>query len=128
LQSGALHPNAAKRLLARAVVDLYHGPGAGEEAEAHFDRLFKRHELPSEIETTFPLDAPMLLSKLLVETGLATSAREAKRQISAKGVRLDNVVVTEDREIDPAKMPAEAVVLSYGRRHHVRVVPAAKAS
>src|SRR5690242_1762077 len=41
LQSGELHPNAAKRLLARTVVDLYHGPGTGDAAEAEFDRKLK---------------------------------------------------------------------------------------
>ncbi|GIU87863.1 MAG: tyrosine--tRNA ligase [Acidimicrobiia bacterium] len=48
LTGGSLHPNAAKRLLARTVVDLYHGAGAGARAEAEFDRVFKAHEAPSE--------------------------------------------------------------------------------
>ena len=34
LAVGDLHPNAAKRMLARAIVDLYHGSGAGDAAEA----------------------------------------------------------------------------------------------
>jgi tyrosyl-tRNA synthetase len=124
LRSGALHPNAAKRLLARTVVDLYHGAGAGEQAEAHFDRIHKDHALPDDIEVTFELEEPMAVSKLLVATQLAPSLREAKRQIAHKGVRLDNDVVEEDRTIDPAGLPAGGVVLSHGRRNHVRVVPA----
>ena len=31
-------------LLGRTVVDLYHGAGAGDAAEAEFDRVFKEHE------------------------------------------------------------------------------------
>ena len=42
LADGALKPVDAKRLLARTVVDLYHGEGAGEAAEAEFDRVFRR--------------------------------------------------------------------------------------
>src|SRR5439155_22528974 len=49
LKSGALAPVEAKRLLARTVVDLYHGEGAGAAAEAEFDRVFKAHEVPSEV-------------------------------------------------------------------------------
>jgi tyrosyl-tRNA synthetase len=128
LRSGALHPNAAKRLLARTVVDLYHGAGAGEQAEAHFDRIHKDHELPTDIARSYPLEAPMALSKLLVATGLAPSVREANRQIAQKGVRIDNEVVEDDVTVDPAELPAGAVVLSHGRRHHVRVVPVARPS
>ena len=46
LRTGALAPVAAKRLLARTVVDLYHGAGAGEQAEAEFDRVFKDRRGP----------------------------------------------------------------------------------
>ena len=47
--SGALRPVDAKRLLARTVVELYHGPGAGDAAEAEFDRVFKAHDAPSDV-------------------------------------------------------------------------------
>ncbi len=40
------NPRDAKRALARALVDRFHGPGAGETAEEHFDRVFVRHEAP----------------------------------------------------------------------------------
>src|SRR5262249_17933475 len=49
LAAGELHPNAAKRLLARTVVDLYHGDGAGEAAEAELNRVFKDHDIPTDI-------------------------------------------------------------------------------
>src|SRR5262249_49578377 len=41
--AGDLRAVDAKRLLARTVVDLYHGAGTGEAAEAEFDRVFKAH-------------------------------------------------------------------------------------
>jgi tyrosyl-tRNA synthetase len=128
LGSGALHANAAKRLLARTVVDLYHGAGTGEQAEAHFDRIHKEHELPTDIARSYTLAAPMRLSKLLVDTELAQSLREATRQIGSKAVRLDNEPVLEDALVDPAGLPAGGAVLSHGRRNHVRVVPAARPS
>ena len=33
LADGSLHPNEQKRRMAREIVDLYHGPGAGNDAE-----------------------------------------------------------------------------------------------
>ena len=76
LADGTLHPNAAKRMLARAVVDLYHGAGAGEAAEGDFDRMFKAHEQPQEVpEMTVEGDVPRKLSQWLVLLGLAASNR-----------------------------------------------------
>ena len=49
LQSGRLSARDAKRLLARTVVELYHGDGAGDAAEAMFDRVFVAHEAPDDV-------------------------------------------------------------------------------
>src|SRR4051794_34735790 len=49
LAAGSLHPNAAKRLVGRTVADLYHGPGAGDAAEAEFDRVHKDRAAPDEM-------------------------------------------------------------------------------
>src|SRR6476620_9587579 len=49
LADGSLAPVEAKRLLGRTVADLYHGPGAGEAAEAEFDRVFKAGSVPTDV-------------------------------------------------------------------------------
>ena len=57
LADGSIHPNAEKRRLARAMVDLYHGAGAGQTAEEAFDRVFKQHDIPEDIpEVSLPAD------------------------------------------------------------------------
>ncbi len=98
VRSKALHPNAAKRLLAATVCDLYHGSGAGAEAEAEFDRRFKRggSGRPSEIPdvTIDPglvgVDGTVRLGRVMVAAGLAKSSKEADRLIVQGGVRLDD--------------------------------------
>jgi tyrosyl-tRNA synthetase len=95
LESGALHPNAAKRSIGRAVVDLYHGEGAGAEAEAEFDRMFKEHKAPSETpEHAFPSGTTWV--NALFETKLATSKRDAGRLIAQGGAHSDGEVVAGD--------------------------------
>src|SRR3954454_10413033 len=42
-------PRDAKRALARAIVERFHGAEAARAAEEHFDRLFIRHEAPEEV-------------------------------------------------------------------------------
>ena len=47
---GELGPRDAKRALARALVERFHGAEAAAEAEANFDRVFISHGLPEEID------------------------------------------------------------------------------
>jgi tyrosyl-tRNA synthetase len=116
LTSGALHPNAAKRLLARSVVDLYHGTGAGTAAEAEFDRVFKSGGRPTEMPA-FVLTAGVSLSDALVACGLVGSKRAARREIAEQSsVRVDDVRWTAD-----APLPGPEHVLQVGKRRWARV-------
>ncbi|MGO9873683.1 MAG: tyrosine--tRNA ligase [Acidimicrobiia bacterium] len=120
LASGDIHPNAAKRMLGRAVVDLYHGPGAGDAAEADFDRVFKAHAEPEAVrEVPITDDVPRKLSQWLVSLGLAASNREAGRRIRDGAVKIDGVAVSEDREYSPAELVGRAV--QNGKRQWARL-------
>jgi tyrosyl-tRNA synthetase len=115
LDGGALHPNAAKRLLGRTVVDLYHGAGAGDAAEAEFDRVFKAHEAPSDMPTC-TAEPGTALSQVLVDGGLVSSRREARRQIEQGGVKVDGEAVRADDAL-----AAGTFVVQVGRRRWARV-------
>ena len=126
LAEGTIHPNAEKRRLARAVVDLYHGTDAGDGAEAAFDLVFKQHDVPEDIpEVTLSADlvrdGTVWLPKALVAAGLAASNGEARRAIEQGGVRLNGEPLS-----DPdAELPAASVVggvLQVGRRRFARIV------
>ena len=117
LEAKTLHPNAAKRMLARTVVDLYNDAGAGDAAEAEFDRVFKAHEQPSDMaEFTLPTGTTWMA--LLAETGLAPSKREAGRLVKQGGVKCDGEPVTD---ADGAAPDGEHVV-QVGRRNWARIV------
>jgi tyrosyl-tRNA synthetase len=117
LEAKTLHPNAAKRMLARTVVDLYHEAGAGDAAEAEFDRVFKAHEQPSDMPE-FTLASGTTWTALLAETGLAPSKREAGRLIKQGGVKCDGAAVTD---ADGAAPEGEHVV-QVGRRNWARIL------
>jgi tyrosyl-tRNA synthetase len=120
LASGELHPNAAKRLLALTVVDLYHGAGAGAAAEADFDRMFKADAAPDDIaDVTLPTPGARKLSKLLVEAGLASSGREAGRLIREGAVKIGGEAAPEDREL--AESELDGMVVQVGKRHWARI-------
>jgi tyrosyl-tRNA synthetase len=122
---GSVHPNEAKRSMARAVVDLYHGEGAGAAAEGRFDLVHREHETPADVpEAAIPDDAirdgRVWLPRLLVATGLSPSNAQARRDIEAGGVRLDGSPVM-DPEAELERPDLAGRVLSVGRRKFVRL-------
>lgn len=126
LADGTLEPWAEKRRLAREIVDLYHGPGAGAAAEERFDRVHRERELPEEVpEVELAPDwatreGRFWVPNLLYRTGLASSKAEARRLIEQGGVRLDGRPLVDPED----ELPAEELrgrVLQVGRRRFVRL-------
>jgi tyrosyl-tRNA synthetase len=125
LRSGDLKPVDAKRLLARTVVDLYHGAGAGGHAEAEFDRVFRAHETPSDVpEHTLDdsecLDGRIRLAAVLRQAGLVPSNKEGARKIKEGAVRIDRNVV-DDPDATFAPRDLDGVVVQVGKRHWSRI-------
>jgi tyrosyl-tRNA synthetase len=127
LASGDLHPNAGKRLLARTIVDLYHGDGAGTAAEAAFDQVFKKHEVPDDV-VEFELrpdelvDGRIRVARLLTLAGLVKSNSEGARKITEGAVRLNGERIT-DPQADLAPGQLGDGLLQVGRRSWARVRP-----
>ena len=125
LADGSLDPWAEKRRLAREVVDLYQGDGAGAAAEARFDRVHRERELPEEIpEVAIPPDVivggSVYLPALLALLGLADSNSHARRLIEQGGVRLGGEPVSGDAlELPVAELRGR--VLQVGRRGFARL-------
>ncbi len=125
LSSGRLQPVEAKRLLARTVVDLYHGAGAGTAAEAAFYRVFKSHQAPDEVEEAeldrkLFGDGPVRLARLLAHAGLVASNRAGARMIEQGAVRLDGTRI-EDPELEVGPDDVDGTVFQVGRRKWARV-------
>ena len=135
LADGSIHPNHEKRRMARAIVDQYHGAGAGEAAEAAFDRVHKRRELPEEVPersvppTVMRTDADrgwfLYVPALLEALGVVESRSEARRLLAQGGVRVDGE--SESREQIPLEGqdlgPFIGSVWQVGRRRFARVGP-----
>ncbi len=119
LAAGELHPNEAKRSLARGVVTLYWGEEAAETAEAGFDQVFRDGGVPDEIEEkSLPEDDPVGMPAL-IRALFDVSGSEARRLLSQGAVRLDEEVVT-DQEM--ARSDLVNRVLRVGKRRFARLV------
>jgi tyrosyl-tRNA synthetase len=122
-EGGGPEAGKAKRAMARAVVELYHGAEAAVEAEAAFDRQFKEHREPEEVpEARLPDDAvrdgSVSLPKLLADLGLASSRGDARRLISQGGVRIDGEpVVEEEAKVEDLR----GALVQVGKRRFIRL-------
>jgi tyrosyl-tRNA synthetase len=108
LAAGTASPRDLKRRLARELVAAFHGSEAAAEAEAGFDRLFVRHELPEQLPTRVldpaalssfqPEDGSVLLAQALHAAGLVPSYSEGVRMLKQGAVTLDGERAGTDRE------------------------------
>ena len=120
LADGSLHPGETKRTLARTIVDRYHGAGAGSDAEAAFDQVFRAHEIPDEVATvTLGEEDPGWLPKALSDAGLVVSNSEGRRMIAQGAVRIDGHKVIDD---SMPRSELDGVVVQVGKRRFVRFV------
>jgi tyrosyl-tRNA synthetase len=114
-----------KRLLARTVVDLYHGEGAGAGAEGEFDRVFRDHAAPSDIEElVIPpeelREGRIEIARLLTLARLVASNREGRRKIAEGGVYLNDERVTDPAlAVTPAEVDGR--LLRLGRRSWIKI-------
>ncbi|HKY47056.1 MAG TPA: tyrosine--tRNA ligase [Acidimicrobiia bacterium] len=117
-ENGTLHPGQAKRLLARSLVGLYWSEDEAAEAEAAFDRLFRDHEVPTDVPTAvLPGGDPLHLPSVLRDLGLASSGSEARRLIDQGAVKVNGQRVHTE-EIARADL-VEAVV-QVGKRRFIK--------
>jgi tyrosyl-tRNA synthetase len=117
----ALGPRDAKRALARALVERFHGPEAAVAAERAFDRVHISGELPEEIPTVeWRGDGAVVHLPALLAQAFGISTSEARRAIAAGGVRIDGEPVDAGR-LDLPVVEVDGRVVQLGKRRFARV-------
>lgn len=120
LAAGTLHPNTVKRRLARQMVELYHSPQAALDAEAAFDQVFKRHDLPDDVpEVVVSLDETTYLPALLATLGLVASNGEGRRMIDQGAVKVDGNPIGQGT-YDVESRSVDGRVIQVGKRRFAR--------
>ena len=116
---GEVSPNVAKRMVASAVVDLYHGQGAGAAAETEYNWVHVEKKTPTDLATT---DVAMIparfgptpeVAQLIAHQGWV-SLTEARRLVAQGGVRLDEVIVAVGATVALEDLPGQ--ILRLGKR------------
>jgi len=122
-------PMAAKRLLARRIVERFHDSAAAEAAEARFDTVHVAREIPEDIPELSLAEADGVQENggdvhlpALIAGVFGISSSEARRLIAQGGVKLDGEGVDPDR-LDLSAGELGGRVLQVGKRRFVRLNP-----
>jgi len=133
LGDGSVRANEEKRRLAREVVDLYHGSGAGTAAEERFNVVHRQHEIPEDVPgVSVPSSVfgdqrdgarVVYVPALLEAMGLVGSRSEARRLQDQGGVRMDGEPVLHQEIPIDGEPPGQLAgsVWQVGRRKFARL-------
>src|SRR6516162_2043732 len=117
--------NDAKKVLATEATALLHGRAAAEEAAATARKTFEEgalaETLPTIEITRRDLDAGFGVLTAFHKAGLVASTSEARRQIKAGGLKVNDVTVMDEKMgLTPQDLSPEGVIkLSLGKKRHV---------
>jgi tyrosyl-tRNA synthetase len=120
---GGVHPMEVKKELAHTLVTEFHSEEDADEARREFERVFSARDLPSEVpEVEIVVDgSTVLLSKVLVEAGLAASNSEARRLMTQGGVKVEGDAV-RDPKSELSTGASEPLLIQVGKRRFAHVV------
>lgn len=125
---GGSEINEAKKVLATEVAALLHGrvaaEAAAETARQTFEEGALAADLPSVSVPKGTLETGLGVLSAFVTAGLVPSTGEARRQIKAGGLRVNDTLVSDERATLSASDLAEGVIkLSFGKKKHVLLRP-----
>ncbi len=125
MESESANPMDFKKGLARRITAVFHDTDAANTAEAHFEQVVQRRDLPDDMpEVGLAAVAGLSTNQLLVQTGLASSNSEARRLVGQGAVE---VIRSDGQRASAAAGEsltlAAGDVVRAGRRRFVRLIP-----
>jgi len=114
--------NEAKKALATEATALVHGREAANRAAETARKTFEEGT-PAETLPTVEIENGMGILNAAVATGVVSSTSEARRQIKSGGIKLNGVVVTDEKLTltNNNATPEGLHVLSFGKKRHFQL-------
>jgi tyrosyl-tRNA synthetase len=122
--------NEAKKVLATEATALVHGRAAAEQAAGTARKTFEEGTLDAALPTVEIARAELdkglgALNAFAEKANLVASNGEARRQIKAGGLKVNDTTVTDEKMMLTGKdlTPEGVIKLSLGRKKHVLIKP-----
>lgn len=121
LENPEVNPRNIKRALAKKLVEMYHSAESANEAEAEFDKIFIKKEIPDEIPLFEITNGQKEISilDLITTVNFAPSKGEARRLVQQGGVTLDGekiADITASVQLKPEN------ILKVGKRKFIKII------
>jgi len=116
VMAGLAHPKSVKSMLAREMVERYHGLKDADRVAKEFEDVFSNKATPTDIEK-FKATAGELLVDVIVESKMATSKSEARRLIQQGGVSINDAKVSDIA----VRIEKGEFIFKVGKRKFLRV-------
>ena len=122
--------NEAKKVLATEATALVHGRAAADEAAGTARKTFEEGSLAETLPTVEILRAELdkglgILTAFAEKAALVASNGEARRQVKAGGLKVNDVTVSDEKMLLTAKdlTPEGVIKLSLGKKRHMLLRP-----
>ena len=121
VEGSRLNPLEVKKILARQLVNNFHGLEASNEASDHFENVYQRGNTPTQMPNieiqSEGNTVSLTLTRFLLEHSLVDSRSEAKRLLTQGGVQVNGQKVVSDELV-----LEDGSVLRIGRHKWARIV------
>ncbi|MCG3705749.1 tyrosine--tRNA ligase [Aliarcobacter butzleri] len=117
VENGSKHPKKVKEELAMEIVDRFHGAGFGEKAKDEFEKVFAKKDIPTEIEE-FHFEKEIWICQALVDSKLVDSTSQARRDIKANAVSVNQEKIDDDKLI----LEKGEYILQKGKKSFAKIL------
>ncbi|MCK4913129.1 MAG: tyrosine--tRNA ligase [Planctomycetes bacterium] len=119
VDSEKTHPKKAKVLLGKTIVSIFYDKAAAEEAEAQFENVFAKKQMPDEIDEIEISAEPVMASKLLLYCKLVETGGEGKRMIKQSAVSIDSKKISDP---NLKITPRDGMIIQVGKRRFAKLL------
>ena len=117
VQDKSLHPKKVKEQLASEIADRFHGKGAGESSRIEFEKIFAQKKIPTDMKE-YKLEANIGIIQALVDCNLVPSTSQARRDIKAGAVRINQEKITDEKML----LKNGEFTLQKGKKNFVKII------
>ena len=117
VENKTLHPKMVKEELAMEIVERFHGEGAGEKAKAEFEKVFAKKDIPTDMPE-FLVENNIWICQVLVEAGLVDSTSQARRDVKANAVSVNQEKVTDEK----LNLETGEYILQKGKKNFAKII------
>ncbi|MCT7561212.1 tyrosine--tRNA ligase [Aliarcobacter butzleri] len=117
VENGSKHPKKVKEELAMEIVDRFHGAGFGEKAKDEFEKVFAKKDIPTQIEE-FHFEKEIWICQALVDSKLVDSTSQARRDIKANAVSINQEKINDDKLI----LEKGEYILQKGKKSFAKIL------